>query len=83
MCSVKRCEKFISELKKTHLNDRLTEDTFEVLCPTVPSSVSSNERLRVQKRPLDRIMKGLHCWCALTKTEYLVIFQNSDKVSSC
>lgn len=53
------CEKFSSQLKPTHLNDRLTEDTFEVPCPTVPSSVSSNERLRVQKCSPEWIMKGL------------------------
>jgi len=56
-----RSEKFSSELKNTHLKDRLAEDASEVLCPTVPSSVSSNARLRVQKPSPDWIMKGLRC----------------------
>lgn len=55
------CEKFTSELKNTHLNDRLMEDTSEVLCPTVPSSVSSNERMMVQKSSPGWILKGLCC----------------------
>lgn len=55
------CEKFSSELKNTHLNDRLMEDTSEVLCPTVPSSVSSHERVRVQKCSPGWILKGLCC----------------------
>lgn len=75
---------FSSELNPAHLNDQLQKRLLKCSVLQCPPQLSSSERLRVQKCSLDWVLKGRHCWCALTKTEFSIIFQNSGKrVSSC